>query len=248
MRCILTIIGVLLFGCSIPNDDEIVIATASNMRFAMEELTGQFTTLTGIKCNMVVSSSGKLTAQIKEGAPFDMLVSADMKYPIALMEAGLTADTPSVYAYGKLVLWSAVAGYEPVLGDLVSENIEHIAVANPETAPYGAAAEEVLKKYGVLEEVQHKLVFGESISQVNQFIVSRSATLGFTAKSVVLSNQMKGTGNWVDLDQNYYTPIEQGVAVIDNHRQVKSMQFFEFLLSSDGQEILQKYGYAVSDE
>ncbi|HYH55353.1 MAG TPA: molybdate ABC transporter substrate-binding protein, partial [Anseongella sp.] len=161
----------LLAACRGGNTGELTVAAAANTRFAMEALTRSFTRETGIACRTVFSSSGKLTAQIRGGAPFDILVSADMRYPRSLFSSGYTAAAPEIYAYGRLVLWSLDSGVIPSPDQLSSPRITHIALANPKTAPYGAAAVEVLKRHDLYEKVENKLVYGESISQTNQFTI-----------------------------------------------------------------------------
>jgi molybdate transport system substrate-binding protein len=134
-----------------------------------------------------VSSSGKLTAQIRSGAPFEVFLSADTKYPDELHKAGFAAQAPKVYAYGSLVLWSREKRDLPQnLRFLTGPQIARIAVANPKLAPYGEAAVQALTYYKLYPKVEKKLVFGESIAQVNQYVLSGAAPVGFTAKSVVL--------------------------------------------------------------
>ncbi len=226
---------------------KITIAVAANMQFAMKALTHTFAKEAGIECDLVISSSGKLTAQIKEGAPYDLFISADMKYPDVLYKAGLAIQKPEVYAYGKLVLWSMDSSIKPSLSILKSNRIKHIASANPKTAPYGVATIQVLKRDGLFNSVKSKLVYGESISQTNQFIISRSAQVGFTAKSVVLSPEMKGQGNWIELDPESYSPIAQGVIIIKRTQkeEANAQKFYNFLFSQEAKEILKNFGYSV---
>ncbi|GJM27978.1 MAG: molybdate ABC transporter substrate-binding protein [Cyclobacteriaceae bacterium] len=242
-----SIIGIFclfsLLACHQRPAADLTIAVASNMQFAMDDMVRVFENKTGLVCDLVTSSSGKLTAQIKEGAPFDLLVSADMKYPEELFRSGLSTEHPVVYAYGSLVLLSTVNNYQPVMEDLTTQTIRHIAIANPKTAPYGKAAMEVLQNYGLTDSIRHKLVFGENISQVNQFLVSGAAQIGFTAKSIALAPPMKERSRWTEIDESQYTPIAQGVVIIDNPNSARSRQFLDFLFSPEGQEVLQKYGY-----
>ena len=228
---------------------KITIATAANMQFAINELSKIFTKQTDIECEIVISSSGKLTAQIKEGAPYNVFVAANMKYPQEIYNSKLTENKPTVYAYGKLVLWSMVEGIEPSLALLEDNSIQHIALANPKTAPYGVAAMEVLNHQSIYDKVEDKLVFGENVSQTNQFITSKSAEIGFTALSVVLSPEMKGKGKWIALEDTIYSPIEQGVVVIKHNNQYNeaAMAFYDFLFSKNAQEILTNFGYAVNE-
>ena len=251
IRVLSIIIGSLfvLSSCQKEAEQQLNIAVAANMQFAMKELSLSFTERTGKEVQLMVSSSGKLNAQIKEGAPYDLFVSADMKYPQDLYEEGLTLGPPIVYAYGKLVLWSAGDEAKANLMTLKDSNIKHIAMANPKLAPYGMAALEVLMHYQLEESIQHKLVFGESISQCNQFILSKSAELGFTAKSVVLSPQMKDQGNWIDMDDQSYSPIAQGMVIIKHEKRTVELaqEFYLFLLSEQAQDILVKFGYSVEN-
>ncbi len=236
-------------GCKKNNTNKIAIATAANMQFAMKELSQAFTKQSGIKCDIIVSSSGKLTAQIKEGAPYDLFVSADMKYPEDLYQSGFTTQKPEIYAYGKLVLWSIEEDLKPNIDQLSDEQIKYIAIANPKTAPYGQAAVDVLNYYNIFEKVENKLVYGESISQTNQFIISGSANVGFTAKSVVLSPKVEGKGQWTAIDENSYTPIAQGVVILkkDNPSE-KAEKFYSFLFSERSKEILENFGYLVTEK
>ena len=225
----------------------ITIAVAANMQFAMKTLTHNFTKETGIRCNLVISSSGKLTAQIKQGAPYDLVGSADMKYPNVLYKDGLALQKPKIYAYGKLVLWSMDKSINPSLAILKSNEVKHIACANPKTAPYGVATIQVLKHNKIYIILKNKLVYGESISQTNQFITSKSAQIGFTAKSVVLSPEMKGKGRWNELNPSGYNAIAQGVVILkqDQTKEVSAKKFYNFLFSAEAKKILKDYGYSV---
>ena len=244
----LLMLSLLGGGCQRHKPQHLTIATAANMQFAMEDLVGAFREQTGIECETIISSSGKLTAQIVEGAPFDLLVSADLKYPQELARQGFAAAEPRVYAYGKLVLWSLVEGVEPSIDLLTSGRIGHIALANPKTAPYGEAAVEALRHYGLFERVEQKLVYGESIAQTNQFITTEAAEMGFTAKSVVLSPAIAGQGAWIEVDPATYTSIAQGVVVLNSRQDylAQALKFQEFLFSERGREILDKFGYSTT--
>lgn len=237
--------AILFWTCHSNEPRPLTIATAANMQYAMTALTEAFIQETGIACEMVVSSSGKLTAQIQAGAPYDILVSADLKYPKVLYEAGLTQNTPDVYAKGQLVLWTMDTDEAPSLTMLTHPPIQHIALANPKIAPYGIAAQEVLQQAGIRDSLSQKLVFGESIAQVNQFVRSEAADIGFTAKSVVLSPNIKGKGEWVAIDTSLHSPILQGIVLLkaDAARLEAARQFKEFLFSPKGKEILTTFGY-----
>lgn len=231
------------------SSDKLLIATAANMQFAMEAISQAFSQESGIAIETIVSSSGKLTAQIKEGAPYDVFVSANMKYPQDLYEHGYTTKQPEVYAFGQLVLWTLKDSL-PALVDLKNNTqLRHLAIANPRNAPYGRAAIEVLQHYGLYESWQDKLVYGESIAQTNQFILSEAADLGFTAQSVVLSPNVVGRGKWLPIDSSNYSPIAQGIVIIKkkNSSTERAQKFYDFLFSKQGKEILSTFGYQIKD-
>lgn len=234
-------ISIFLIGCQ--TNHSLKIATSANMQFAMEEIVTVFEKENNIKVELIVSSSGKLTSQIEQGAPFDVFVAANMKYPEYLYDHGYTNQAPEVYTYGQLVLWT-LNDNEPSIQGLTSDQINKIAIANPKTAPYGQASIDVLRTHKLYKEVESKLIYGESISQCNQFITTRSADIGFTAMSTVLSPNMKTTGNWIKINNDDHTPIAQGVVILKKSNQQKEAQsFYEFIMSKTAQNILAKYGY-----
>jgi molybdate transport system substrate-binding protein len=248
---ILKILSILIFflliSCFNNKGQKLNIATAANMQFAMHDLIKSFSEETGIACEIIISSSGKLTAQIREGAPFDVFVSADMKYPYELFKNGFTTTEPKVYAYGKLVIWTMNKQLSPSFKSFTKKQVKHIALANPKTAPYGLSALEALKKKEIYDRVKNKLVFGENIAQTNQFITTYVAQIGFTSKSVVLSSKMKNKGIWEEVDPELYSPIAQGIVILKNRNdQIENAQKFnDFLFSDKGKEILNKFGYSV---
>ncbi len=243
--------AIIAFGCKNKKEDEALvrIAVAANMQYAIKELAVQFEKDTGYTCEVILGSSGKLFAQIKEGAPYDLFLSADLTYPEALHAMNLTYEPPKIYAYGTLVLWSYSPSLNPSLEVLQTDSVRHIALANPKTAPYGKAAIEVLNYYGLSTSLQDKLVFGESIGQTNQFITSGAADIGFTAQSVVVSEAMNKKGRWIRINESAYTPMPQGVVIIKSKIPKKqgAQAFYEYLFSSEGKDILQKFGYSVHE-
>lgn len=231
-------------SCHSPNNKTLTIATASNMKVAMLSLQSAFEEKTGIKTQLVVASSGKLTAQIKAGAPYDIFVSADMKFPLTLYNEGLTINKPFIYAYGTLILWTCKENIDPSLELLTSPKIKHIALANPKTAPYGLAAEEVLKFYSLKPRITATFVTGESISQTNQFIQTKNVDIGFTCKSVLYTPQLTNKGSWIEIPRNAYSPISQGIVQLNNAKH--SDKFYDFLLSTTAKRILKKHGYLIN--
>ena len=228
---------------------DITVAGAANVQFALDELKAEFTKETGIGVKTVIGSSGKLTAQIENGAPFDVFLSADMKYPARVFKDGFAAREAKVYADGVLVLWTMkdldLSRGVNTLGDV---SIEKIALADPQVAPYGRQAVNALKFYKLFDLLQKKLVLGESIAQADQFITTGAASIGFTAESVVLAPNMRGKGKWVEVAANAYEPIAQGVVVLKygQHNHPKEAEAFDnFLFSAPAQEIFKKYGYRL---
>lgn len=227
---------------------DLAVAAAANVRFALEDIEKAFEAKTKLKVEINYSSSGKLSTQITQGAPFDVFVSADEEYPQGLQKAGMTANAPKVYALGTLVLWSTQP--ELVLKTdgkiLLDARVNKIAVATPRTAPYGRAAIEWLKKKGLYTKVESKLVYGESIAQTSQYILAGACEVGLTAKSMVMAEEMRGKGKWVDIDPKYHEPIRQA-AVITSYGQKQhpeaSRKFFDFLFSAEAKRIWKKYGY-----
>ncbi len=241
--------SLLLLACSRNENKSINIATAANVQFAMQEIGKAFTNESGIECNFIIGSSGKLTAQIKEGAPYDIFLSADMKYPNEIHRSGLSHISPEVYAKGELVLWTMQSINDFAIQDLLHSDTKHIAIANPKLAPYGLAALEVLNHFNLYPQVQDKLVYGESISQVNQFVYSETAQYGFTSKSVVLSTKMKNQGKWIPLPKESYSDIKQAVVLIKREGNTRSTseKFYKFLFSDSAQKILTNYGYTIPE-
>jgi molybdate transport system substrate-binding protein len=226
---------------------EITVAVAANAQYAMQELSRVFKKETGVTVKNVVSSSGKLTAMIKSGAPFDIFMAANMKYPKYLYKHGMTTTKPRIYAMGSLVIWT----FKPItLQDNIhvftKSNIKSIAIPNPKNAPYGVQAINALKSVGLYNKVKSKLVYADSISQTNQYIYSKAADIGVTAKSVVLSPKMKGKGKYVMIDSKLYNPIKQGIVVLQHAKgNAAATKFYHFLFSAKAKKIFEDFGYIV---
>lgn len=242
---ILIIIAVFIFCSNFVYAQDLKVAAAANLQSVLPELTELFTKQSGVKVKTITGSSGKLVAQIENGAPFDVFMSADMKYPQALYREKLTTGEPKVYAQGILVLWTAKSmDLSSGVAILSDPSIKKVAVANPQLAPYGREAVNALKFYKIYEQVNSKLVYGESISQTNDFIVSQSADIGFTSKSTVLSPNLKEKGTWIEVPAESYQRIAQGVVVIKKSNELSNAQkFYDFLFSSEAKDIFKKYGY-----
>ncbi|MGH8808826.1 MAG: molybdate ABC transporter substrate-binding protein [Noviherbaspirillum sp.] len=241
--------ALLLFLSQHALAETLTVAVAANVQYAFDDLQAEFKKETGHDLKPVYNSSGKFTAQIMNGAPFDVFLSADMEYPDKLHKEGFAVAAPKVYAYGALVLWTLkdldLGKWQSALS---GPAVEKIAVANPKTAPYGRETIKALAHFKLDQALQAKMVFGESISQTNQYIHSKAADAGFTAKSVVVSPEMKGQGKWIELPKESYQPIAQGIVVLKHGQQNNAklaQQFHDFVLSPKARAILERYGYLL---
>ena len=227
--------------------DTLSVAVAANAQYVFDELQTAFEKSSGHRLQAIMGSSGKLVTQITLGAPFDVFLSADTAYPASLQQAGFGAGAPVVYARGALVLWSL----KPIdLGQwqqtLASAQVRRIALPNPDTAPYGREALRAIAAAGLTARLQPKLVFAESVSQANQYVHAQTVDAGFTARSVVQSQAMRGVGTWVEISPQLYQPIAQAMLITRHgaalHGQAVQ-QFQDFMLSQPARAILARNGY-----
>ncbi|WP_426669556.1 molybdate ABC transporter substrate-binding protein [Mucilaginibacter sp. McL0603] len=223
------------------------VAVAANLQSVIKVLGKDFKQKTGIEIEPIVGSSGNLTTQIKNGAPFDLFLSADMGFPETLYKEGFGAKEPAVYAYGSLIICSTQnIGFENWERALLSQRIKKIAIANPTIAPYGKAAEESLKLKGILDDIKSKVVTGESIAQVNTYITTGVVDVGFTTRALVKDAEGKTTLYWKEIDPKSYTPIKQGMIIIKQTKDnTDALKFYEYMLSPAAKAILKEYGYGV---
>ena len=247
LKHIYLLLLIFLNGCSKPSE-KIIVATAANVQYVMKELKAEFEKESGKEIEIVVSSSGKLTAQIREGAPFDVFVSADTKYPVEIFKNGGSDVEPKIYAYGTLALWSlTIPENELNLSALNSDKVKKIAIPNPKLAPYGEAAVQALTKENLLEPIKSKIVYGDSIAQAAQYITTGNVEAGFTALSVILAPEMKGKGHYSVVDSTLYKPIAQAALLLrhseNSPKKETSQKFYDFLYSPKAKAIFKKYGY-----
>ena len=235
--------SLLITACS--SNNRIRIATSANMQFALEDLISEFKKNHDTEFDLVIGSSGSLYAQIKNGAPFDLFIAANMKYPSEVAKLDLADQPPKVYAKGQLILWT-IKDFEPSLDLLLSDKVHKIGIANPETAPYGKTAIEALKNHGIYEQIKPKLVYGENISQTNIFISSGSVDIGLTSKSVLATPNLKSKGNFKAIDSKLYSNLEQGVVLLKNASDNEiAREFYTFLNTKEAKKILLKHGYII---
>ena len=229
--------------------DDILAAVATNFYNPFREIAEQFEQQTGHKVQIISGSTGKLYAQIVNGAPFDLFLSADSWRPKLLEQEGKAIlETRFTFALGKITLWSHNPNVVSQNGKLTLQknNFTHIALANPATAPYGRAARQTLKRIGLWKKIQPMVVQGENIGQVFQFVSSQNAELGFVALSQVLDPKNNIIGSRWDVPQNLYDLLEQDVIVLKNaENNFKAMALWKFLGDKLAKQIIKKYGYGL---
>lgn len=227
--------------------DEVKVAVASNFSAPMQKIAAEFAKDTGHKAIVATGATGAFYAQIRNGAPFEVFLSADDETPAKLEAEGAGfKGSRFTYAVGKLVLWSARPGYVDDKGDVLKKgSFAKISLANPKTAPYGAAGIEALKKLGVLETLQSKIVQGENISQAFQFVSTGNAELGFVALSQVWQDgALKSGSAWI-VPQADYTQIRQDAILLGNGAgKPAANALLNYLKSDKAKAVMKSYGYA----
>jgi len=230
--------------------ETIKIAVSANVSYAINELKKEFNRLhPNIEVQVTLGGTGKLTAQIKNNAPYQILMGANMLYPETLYKEGFAVTRPLVYAQGALVYLSRKKrDFSQGMALLDSDKIKRVAIANPKTAPYGTATVEALKNANVYEKVKKKCVYGESISQTITYAV-KATDLGFVAKSALYSPQMahfKKDENWADVDPKLYTPISQGIVILKKGEKSEAVSaFYAFIFSKKAEKIFKDFGYTI---
>jgi molybdate transport system substrate-binding protein len=229
--------------------DEALVAVAANFAGAMEAISVEFTGDTGHTLKVTTGSTGKLYAQISEGAPFAVLLSADSRTPATLEQEGkAVAGTRFTYAVGRLSLWSA--DEKRRAGDpkaaLTSETVLHVAIANPELAPYGVAARQALTAMGLWETIQPKIVMGENIGQTFSMVDTGAAQLGFIAASAIDGPGKQPRGTRYDIPQKMFEPIEQDAVLLETGEgNAAAVAFLEYLRGTKAKEISRSFGYGT---
>ncbi|MFT2111075.1 molybdate ABC transporter substrate-binding protein [Marinomonas sp. 2405UD68-3] len=226
--------------------DSALIAVASNFTLTMKALIARFHADTPHTLRVSFASSGKLYAQIKNGAPFDLLLSADQVIPQKLLgEGNAVPTTQMTYAVGKLALWSSDPTVVDAKGDVLhSSKMNKLALANPKLAPYGFAAIEVLKNLNVYASTKPSWVQGENIGQTYQFVRTGNANLGFVALSQVHNNQQPINGSVWEVPDHLYSPIKQDLVVLNKGKDNAAVSaFLKYLNLPKTQKLIQSYGY-----
>jgi molybdate transport system substrate-binding protein len=230
-----------------------MIAAAANLNIALPDIANQFERTQGARVELVFGSSGTLTRQIRDGAPFEMFLAADEEFPNQLTAAGLTRDAGVVYAVGRLVIFAPKGSSLTVdehlegLGRLVKAGGGgRFAIANPDVAPYGRAAEVVLRKRGLWDALRPNLVLGDSIAQAAQFASTGNAVGGLIAYSLVLSPGFADRGTYAVIPAADHPPLRQRMVLLKRAGPVAA-QFYAYLRGETARAMLRKHGFAVPE-
>ncbi|HEY6181587.1 MAG TPA: molybdate ABC transporter substrate-binding protein [Terriglobales bacterium] len=229
---------------------EITVAAAADLQFALQDVAARFQKETNHPVKLTFGSSGNFFSQIQNGAPFDVYFSADIDYPKRLEAAGLTEPgTLYEYATGKIVLWAPSGSKVDVskgLQALLDSNVNKIAIANPEHAPYGRAAVAAMKHENIYDKVSTKLVLGENISQTASLVVSGGADVGIIALSLAVAPTMKTKGQYAEIPTAEYPALEQAAVILKSsqHKDIVK-QFMDYLKASEIRTLLRGYGFAL---
>jgi molybdate transport system substrate-binding protein len=225
------------------------VAAAADLNAALGALVEKFGESHDVDVTVSYGSSGTFYAQLLNRAPFDLFLSADIEYPRQLAARGLTIpDGEFTYAFGRLVVWvrasSAVDPAHDGLSSLAGSAVKHVAIANPEHAPYGRAAMAALQTDGILDRVRPKLVYGENVAQALQFVQSGAAEAAIVALSLALAPNLKDQGRWAEIPLTAYPRIEQGGTILQWAADVESAKALRaFVVGADGRALLKQYGF-----
>ncbi|MBK9606293.1 MAG: molybdate ABC transporter substrate-binding protein [Betaproteobacteria bacterium] len=249
------IVALLLFasGAAVAQDGP-VIAAASDLKFALDEIAGAFQRQTGRKVRVAYGSSGNFFSQIAQDAPFELFMSADEEYVFRLARQGRVADDGMPYAIGRIVLF--VPAGSPVKADaqfadlrraLADGRLRKFAIANPEHAPYGRAAKQALQEKGLWEAIEPRLVLGENVSQAAQFAVSGSAQGGIFALSLARAPAFGNAGSYVLVPQELHQPLKQRMVLTRKAGDV-AREFYAYMQQPAARTVFRKYGFALPGE
>ncbi len=243
-----TLLLALLLFTALARADQVQVAVAANFTAPARQIAFDFERETGHKAQLAFGATGKFYAQIRNGAPFEVLLAADDDTPARLeREGAAVAGTRYTYAVGRLALWSAKAGYVDDKGEVLKRGeFRHLALANPRLAPYGAAAVEALTALKLLDAIQPKFVQAENIAQAHQFIASGNAELGFVALSQVMKDGKLGDGSaWV-VPASLHQPVRQDAIMLDKGRgKAAAEAWLKFLRGEKARAVIRGYGYEI---
>jgi molybdate transport system substrate-binding protein len=239
---------VLFVGCHEKPSQPLRVAAAADLAHAFAELTPAFNAQHPVDLKLTSGASGLLAKQVEQGAPFDLFMAANVGYVDQVVKAGVCdGATVERYARGRLVIWvKGDGGAQLTPSSLADERFKHIAIANPEHAPYGKTAREALIRAGVWEHIAERMVYGENVQQTQQLAQSGNADVAIVGLSLALGS---ATGSWALVDEALYSPLDQALVVCKRGTNAASArQLVEFLKAPAGRVILRKYGFLLPGE
>jgi molybdate transport system substrate-binding protein len=238
----------MLMGCNLVQADEVKVAVASNFYKPMQQLAKEFEQSTGNKIILSAGSTGALYAQIKNGAPFEIFLAADQRRPQELSNEKLAIESSRfTYAQGKLALWSKKLGFN-TQQDFTNAlaTMDHIAIANPKNAPYGAAAIDTMQQLGIYEKAQPKLVEGNNIGQTYQYVSSETVICGFVALSQVYENGQLSEGSAWLVPSHLHRPLKQDAVLLTlGEKSSAAQNLLSFLQSEPVKQTIRSFGYDI---
>ena len=237
-----------LLSTALAHADEVQVAVAANFTAPMQKIATEFEKDTGHKVKLAFGATGKFYAQIRNGAPFEILLAADDTTPEKLEKEGLgIAGSRFTYAIGKLVLWSSKAGFVDDKGEVLNKGeFKHVSIANPKLAPYGQAAIETLTALKLLDAIQPKFVQGENIAQTYQFVATGNAELGFVALSQVMKDGKISEGSGWIVPSSLHQPIRQDAVLLVNGKGKPAAEaLMKYLGSDKARSVITSFGYAL---
>ena len=244
----IVIAAVFALGASIAIAESITIVAASSIKFAMADIVSKFNAEhRNDEVKVIYGSSGKFTAQIQNGAPFDIFFSADVDFPQMLKKEGLTSADPVIYAFGRLVIWSSTTDATKLTLQQLSESaIRKVAIANPEFAPYGLRAKEALKSVGMWEKLQGKLVFGENIEHTAQMVSAGAADAGIIALSLAFNPTISKQGGYSLIDDGLHEPLAQAFVITKRAKNsALARRFAAYVQTPESRKIMESYGFVL---
>lgn len=244
----LSILIISLLTVATAHADEVKVAVAANFTGPMQVIAVLFERDTGHKASLAFGATGKFYAQIANGAPFEVLLSADDETPARLVREGLAVTgTSFTYAIGKLVLWSTNPKLVDDKGEILKKcGFKHLAIANPKTAPYGAADMQTMSKLGVVDSLKPLFVQGENIAQTHQFVSTGAAELGFVAYSQVIKNGQVGSGSGWVVPGNLYDPIRQDAVILSKGKdKPAATALLNYMKGQKAQDVIKSFGYEL---
>lgn len=251
-RLVLLLLILMVTACGQRSQTEMAktlrVAVAANFAPTLNKLVDAYSKEHPLRIQPLIASTGMLYAQIEVGAPFDLFFAADAARPDKLVQTGKAHGPAHAYALGKLVLWAPRTGFKPALKRLREGEFNHLAIANPDLAPFGVAASEVLRRLSVVNAVRPKIVRGENVSQVYQYVNSGRADMGFVALSQVLQHEddLHPEVMW-HVPDRMHAPILQKAVVVKGELQEEAKAFLDFCLSKQGRLIIRTAGYDLPE-